>query len=100
MYYEELIINRDINICFFSGKIISEPDFRFFYNSKKYLSKVSFLLKTKDGFVSSKNEKSVLVKAIAYNEMADFVYRNCNINDIIIIRGFLQKDEVVICEII
>ena len=99
MEFEELIINRDINICFLNGKIVSEPDFKFFYNSKKYISKVSFLLETEEGFISSKRGQNTSIKVIAYNEMDDFIYRNCNINDIVIIRGFLQKDDIVICEI-
>ena len=99
MYYEDFIIDQDINICFFSGKIITEIDFKFFYNSKKYISKVSFLLQTEEGFISSKKNKKIIIKAITYNEMADFVYRNFKTNDIVNIQGFLQKDEVVICKI-
>ena len=91
---------RNINICFFSGKIFSEPDFIFFYNSKKYISKVSFFLKTEDGFVTSQKRESIIIKLIAYDEKADYIYRRYDINDNIIIRGFLQKDEIIICEIL
>ena len=96
MYYDDLKTNTDINICFFSGKIVSEPNFKFFFNSKKYISKVSFLLKTENGFISSKKEQNMLIKIVAYNELADFVYRKFNINNKVIIIGYLKKDEIVI----
>ena len=69
MFYDEILINRDINICFFNGKIVAEPEFGFFYNSKKYNSKVHTWLKTEDGFTTFKQRESVLVKLVAYNDI-------------------------------
>ena len=97
--YDEYVINKNVNICFISGTIISEPDFKFFYNSKKLISKIEFLLKTEEGFESSKLQKSIELKITAYNEIADFVYQNLDINDKIVIKGFLEKDRIVVSDI-
>ena len=99
MFDEDFINKKDINICFFSGKIISEPEFKFFYNRKNFFSKVSFWLKTEKGFSSSKRNSSVVIKLIAYNEIADLVYRNCSINDNVIVIGSLNNNEIVIDKI-
>ena len=96
---EEYIINKNINICFISGTIISEPDFKFFYNSKKLISKIEFLLKTESGFKSSKQQEKEEIKVVAYNEIADFIYQKLDINDKIMIKGFLEKDKVVVSDI-
>ena len=72
--------NSDLNICFFSGKIISKPEFNFFYNSKKFVSKVSF----------------EIIKIVTYNENADYIYKNLNIGDKMEIQGFLHKDNVIL----
>lgn len=93
---DEFEINKDINICFLSGKIVSEPKFNFFYNSKKYISKITFILQTEIGFKSSKKIKSIPVKVIAYNEKADLIYRNFNIYDKIQFEGVLQEDSVIL----
>lgn len=100
MNYDEVMINKDINICFFDGKVVSEPEFKFFYNSKIYISKVYMWLQTEYGFNSSKNSKSILIRIVAYDDMADYIYQNIRLNDFVMIRGFLQKDEIVISEII
>lgn len=94
----EYVINKDINICFLSGTIISEPDFDFFYNSKKFTSKVTFNIKTEESFTSSKKIKSENLRIVAYNENADLVYRNANIGDKIIIKGFLESNRIIIDE--
>lgn len=96
---EDFWISRNINICFLSGKIISEPEFDFFYNSKKYISKLSFVLQTENGFKSSKIRKETCIKVSAYNNIADFVYRYFNIYDIMEFQGFLTSDEVVITKV-
>ena len=96
MYDEyEYIINKDINLCFLSGTIISEPDFKFFYNIRKLISKAEFTIKTEEGFLDSKKEKSVQLKIVGYNEMADYIYKSIKINKKIIIKGFLEKGKVI-----
>ena len=97
---EENLINKDINICFLSGKIVSKPEFKFFYNSKKYISKISFILQTEIGFVSSRKQKSILTKIIAYDEKADLIYRNFNIYDTIKFEGFLKEESVVLTSLL
>ena len=92
----EIAINKDINVCFLSGTIISKPDFNFFYNSRKLISKAEFCLKTELGFNASKTFKSTEVKMFAYNEKADFIYKELDIGDKIMIKGFLEKDRIII----
>lgn len=92
----ELVINKDINICFLSGTIISEPDFNFFYNSKKLISKSEFFIKVGAGFIASKSNDEAIVKIVAYDERADFVYKALDIGDKIMIKGFLEKNRVVL----
>ena len=97
MYDEyEYIINKDINICFFSGTVISEPQFNFFYNSKKLISKTEFWLNVETGFESSKTLKPTKIKMTAYNETSDFVYKKLDIGDRIMIKGFIEKERVII----
>lgn len=93
---DENIINKDINICFLSGTIISEPKFNFFYNSKKFISKISFILQTESGFKSSKKQQSILIEVVAYNEKADLIYRNFKICDKIQFEGCLQENNIVL----
>ena len=92
----EIAINKDINVCFLSGTIISKPDFNFFYNSRKLISKAEFCLKTELGFNASNTFKSTEVKMFAYNEKADFIYKELDIGDKIMIKGFLEKDRIII----
>lgn len=94
------VINKDLNICFLSGTIISEPDFDFFFNSKKLLSKVSFYIKTEEGFSNSQKSKSEVLNIVAYNENADVIYKEANIGDKIIIKGFLETGRIVIDDFI
>ena len=99
-YEYEYAIKKDINICFLSGTIISEPNFDFFYNSKKLLSKSNFKIETETGYKSSKKEEKEIINIVAYNENADFAYNALEKGDSIIIKGFLEKDRVVIDNII
>ena len=98
----ELVINKNINICFLSGTIISEPDFNFFYNSKRFVSKVEFLFRIGDGFCGfggNDHGNFCDVKLTAYNEKADFIYKCLDIGDKIVVKGFLEKEKVVVEDI-
>ena len=64
-----------MNICFFIGKIISDIDFKFIVNNRKYNSIVIFQIEL--------NNKSIITLK-GYNEIADFCYRNLEKNNIII----------------
>lgn len=80
-----------MNICFLIGKIISDIDFKFIVNSKKYYS-ISILQ-------IELNNKSI-IKVKGYNEIADFCYRRLLKNDYINLYGELNsKGEIEILEI-
>ena len=100
MEYEyEYAVKKDINICFLSGTIITEIKFEFFYNSRKLLSKVNFKIETESGYKTSKKNEKEIIDIVAYNENADYVYSTLNIKDNVIIKGFLEKNKVVVDDI-
>lgn len=71
-----------MNICFFIGKIISDIDFKFIVNNRKYNSIVIFQIEL--------NNKSIITLK-GYNEIEDFCYRNLEKNNIIIAVTFLNS---------
>ena len=71
-----------MNICFFIGKIISDIDFKFIVNNRKYNSIVIFQIEL--------NNKSIITLK-GYNKIADFCYRNLEKNNIIIAVTFLNS---------
>ena len=71
-----------MNICFFIGKIISDIDFKFIVNNRKYNSIIIFQIEL--------NNKSIITLK-GYNEIADFCYRNLEKNNIIIAVTFLNS---------
>lgn len=89
-------MQEDINICFLMGKITSEIEFKFFYNSKKHVSMVEFFMNTYKGNLQ------VLVRG--YDEIADTVYKkfsiNNPINNPINLIGFIENNEIIIEEIL
>ena len=75
-----------MNICFFSGNIISDIEFQFIINDKNNISICYFNLKLSN---------CTIIKVIAYNEMADFCYGKLQRNDLIFLEGHLNyKGEV------
>ena len=80
-----------MNICFIIGKIISDIEFKFIINDKRYYS-ISILK------VELDNKSVVTVKA--YNDTADWCYKNLLKNDNVTIYGNLNSEmEVVVQEI-
>ena len=71
-----------MNLVFISGKIISNIEFKFIINSKK-ISIVTFFMEL--------NNKSI-VKIIAYDEKADYIYKKINKNDNVLIYGNIEKE--------
>ena len=67
-----------MNICFFIGKIISDIDFKFIVNSKKYYS-ISILQ------IELNNKSIVTVKG--YNDIADFCYQKLEKGKFYIVPG-------------
>lgn len=56
-----------MNICFFIGEIISELEFKFVINTKEIYAILMFDLELIDG---------TKLKVKAYNEIADYCYKN------------------------
>ena len=79
-----------MNEVFLMGKIISDIKFDFIINDKKKKAIVKFEIKTLN------NESIYLV---AYNDIADYVYRKCKKNDEVFIFGSLLENKVLIEEI-
>ena len=77
-----------MNICFLIGKIISNIDFKFIVNSKKYYSISIFQIEL--------NNKSIITVK-RYNEIADLSYKNLIKNNYIALYGKLDsKMEIVL----
>lgn len=80
-----------INKVFIIGKIVSEIQFDFIYGSKNKISIVRFNIELQN--------KSI-VKARAYNEIADEIYSNKEQNDTIVLEGKINSNmEIEIQEI-
>ena len=71
-----------MNICFFIGKIISEIEYKFIVDNKKYYSISIFQIEL--------NNKSIITVK-GYNEIADFCYRKLNRYDNISIKGNIKN---------
>ena len=74
-----------MNICFLIGKIISEIEFKFIVNSKKYFSISIFKIKLD-------NKSIITVKG--YNEISDFCYKKLIKNNNISLYGELIQKEI------
>ena len=70
-----------MNLCFFSGKIISEIEFEFIINSKN-ISIAYFDLQLSNGSI---------IKVKGYDEMADYCYRKLIKGEFIFIEGFINN---------
>lgn len=79
-----------MNLCFFSGEIISDIKFEFVYNSKKHVSYLEFEIEIDD---HNELEKSV-IKVYAFDNIADFVYQNYAKGHLIIGIGRVENSMV------
>ena len=80
-----------MNICFVTGKVISNIDFRFIIDDK--INKSVSIFK-----IELSNKSKVMVKG--YTNVADFCYRNLTINNVIMIEGFMASgNKIIINEI-
>lgn len=78
-----------MNICFILGNVISEVEFKFIYNSKNIsISSFKIMLKNDN-----------IIECKAYNDVADYVYRDIKTNDILLIEGTIQKDGIEVLKI-
>ncbi len=76
-----------MNIVIISGKIVSTIEFKFIYDrygkKSKYTSIASCHLKL---------DNESIIKIYGYDEMADFMYRKLNLEDITICSGSIDKE--------
>ena len=73
-----------MNICFLTGKIINEIEFKFIIQGKN-TSIVTFQIELE-------NKNIITVKG--YDEIADYCYQKVKNNDIIMIQGRLEKEKI------
>ncbi len=80
-----------MNICFLTGKIISDIEFKFVLNSK-YISIAIFTLKV---------DESCTIKVKAYDKIADLCYQKLVKGDIVSIEGKIDsKMEIIVRDIL
>ena len=85
-----------INLCFLNGKVINEVDLKFVYNTrkksldKKHNSIAKIELKLQDGQI---------VQLHAYNEIADYAFRNIQKGEYITVQGKVKNGYVEIKQI-
>lgn len=71
-----------MNICILMGKIIEDVDFKFIYNSK------SISIATSKIQLIDENQ----VEIYGLDEKADYMYKNLNKNDIILVSGSIVNE--------
>lgn len=74
-----------MNICILIGKVVSTIEFKFIIKSKH---------KSIAYFDMELSNKSI-IKAKAYDAMADFVYSNFKLNQMIVVEGKIRTDGIV-----
>ena len=85
-----------LNICFFMGKVINKVDLNFVYNKrKKRLSKRHICIVNLE--LELEGKEHIALKA--YNEIADFVYKNVKEGDNIFVQGILEGEFIEIDDI-
>ena len=78
-----------VNEVFIIGKLISEVKYKFIlekHNNAKAVISLELLDKTN-------------LEVIAYKEIADYVFRNLDKNDLVFINGKIYGKEVIACNI-
>ena len=73
-----------MNICFLLGKVVDDVEFKFIYNSKNVSISIFKLML---------NNKSI-VECKAYDETADYIYRNIKKADLIFIEGIIRNKNI------
>lgn len=72
-----------MNICFLTGKIVSDIKFDFMIYSR-HTSIVQFYIKEK---------RKNIIKIVWYDKIADYCYKNVKKNDIVFIEGRMENIE-------
>lgn len=79
-----------MNICFLLGKVVDDVEFKFIYNSKNVsISMFKLMLSNKS-----------IVECEAYDEIADYIYRNIKRDDLIFIEESIRNKNINIHNII
>lgn len=71
-----------MNICFLIGKVISDIEYRFIVDNKKYYAIAIFQIELN-------NKSAIAVKGL--NKIADYCYKNLRKKNTIIIEGTLNS---------
>ena len=79
-----------MNLCFVTGRIINEIQFEFIINSQK--NSIAY-------FDIELLNKSI-IKVKAYDEIADYCYKELNNSDVIFIHGKLNENGEIIVQVI
>lgn len=79
-----------MNEVFLIGKVITEVEFKFIIHSRR-ISKVKFSIET--------ITDSGIINVVAYDEIADYIYRNISITDILIVNGYVEGNNVIVKEL-
>lgn len=79
-----------MNICFVSGKVISNIKYKFVLNSKN----------TAIATLKIELENKSIIIAKAYNKIADYCYRSLAKENMIFIYGFIANNEIIIEKIL
>lgn len=77
-----------MNLCFITGKIISDIIFKFVLNSNNISISYFNLMLLNDSIINVK----------AYNELADYCYAKLKKEDIISFSGYINSDSEIIIE--
>ena len=81
--------NFIVNEVFIMGKVIGEVKYKFIlekHNNAKAVISLELLDKTK-------------IEVIAYNEIADYAFKNLDENELVFINGKIYGKEVIACNI-
>lgn len=81
-----------INICCLTEKILECPKYDFFYNSKKHVSLIKFNLSVLNEEITNKWSMDTIVKIKAYDEKADYIYRNFYEGQCVSIVGWIDEE--------
>lgn len=80
-----------MNTCFIIGKIVSEVQFDFYFNSKVHQSRVLLEI------VPLKSNDKIVARA--YDEKADIIYQNYKKGDCIAFEGKIRNEYLEVNEI-
>lgn len=90
---------KNMNVCILHGKIVSEINFMFVYNSRAHNSVVQFEMEI-DYTGSTKKLRKQVLQIRGYDDLADKMYSEYNKDNIITIQGRLTSNYIEIIEVV